>query len=441
MSNAMNQEQKTAERALDQVKKLGAQDAVVVVRASRGVEVQVRDGKLEKLQESRSAGMTVHVYADGRYAAHTTSDLRPTELNAFLSDAVKLTRMLDPDPERTLPPPELVLRKPAELPLSDAEYGKLDTDRRKKLAAAVDAAGHGDPRVISVTANLSDEDGGTVMLGSNGLHGVQRGTYYGLSAEVTVSEGDKRPEEWSQAAGRKLTALGKPEALGKEATQRALDRIGAKTQKGGELALVVENRAVGTLLSFYLQAATGAALQQKRSFLDGQAGQLVASELLTLRDDPTLADGLGSRSFDRDGLPAQAFPFIENGKLLNFFVDWYYGKKLAMKPTSGGWSNLVATPGKDPLATLVQHAKTGVLVTSFSGGNSNPLTGDFSVGIQGRLIVDGAIGPPVTEMNLTGNHKTFWKRLEALGNDPWLAGSLRVPSLRFAGAAIAGGKA
>ena len=44
------------------------------------------------------------------------------------------------------------------------------------------------------------------------------------------------------------------------------------------------------------------------------------------------------------------------------------------------------------------------LVTGFLGGNSNGLTGDFSLGIQGFRVRNGAIAEPVAEMNMSGNH-------------------------------------
>jgi len=41
-------------------------------------------------------------------------------------------------------------------------------------------------------------------------------------------------------------------------------------------------------------------------------------------------------------------------------------------------------------------------------------------------------------MNLSGSHLEFWKRLTAVGDDPYLYASLRSPSLLFDGVSIAG---
>ena len=82
--------------------------------------------------------------------------------------------------------------------------------------------------------------------------------------------------------------------------------------------------------------------------------------------------------------------------------------------------------------------KRGIVVTSFLGGNSNSLTGDFSTGIQGWLVENGERAYPVSEMNLSGNHINFWDKLAAIGSDPWMYSSVRIPSLKFEGVSVSG---
>src|SRR5581483_10994711 len=114
----------------------------------------------------------------------------------------------------------------------------------------------------------------------------------------------------------------------------------------------------------------------KRSFLDGKIGTKIVSDKLTIVDDPLIPGALGSRHFDGEGISAKRMPLLDKGVLRNYFVDTYYGRKLKMEPTTGGWSNLVIEPGAKNLDGLIGDVKHGILVTSFLGGNSNSLTGD-----------------------------------------------------------------
>src|SRR5512140_3389895 len=88
-------------------KSKGARDAAVRAYRVRELETVWRDGKLEKVHEATTRGMGLALYVDGRYAAMSTSDLRPEALEKFVVESVALTKTLAPDPFRVLPDPKL----------------------------------------------------------------------------------------------------------------------------------------------------------------------------------------------------------------------------------------------------------------------------------------------------------------------------------------------
>ena len=47
------------------------------------------------------------------------------------------------------------------------------------------------------------------------------------------------------------------------------------------------------------------------------------------------------------------------------------------------------------------------------------------------MIENGEVGRPVGEMNVTGNLRVLFKRLQAVGNDPYPYSSTLAPSLVF----------
>jgi PmbA protein len=429
-----------ATRSVEHLKKKGARESAVVVARGRSVECQIREKKVEQLQESAAASMSVAVYADDRFSAHSTNDLRWSEVEPFLDQALAMTKVLEPDPFRRLPDPKLYENRPTvDLAMLDADYSKVETSQRKKFARDVeDAALAKGKDLASVTTSFGDGWGESIRVTSNGFHGREEYTSFSAFAEVTVKDGEKRPEDYWYVAGRRFAELTDPAALGRKAVERAEARIGARKVTGGSMPVVVENRTAGRLLGFLLAATTAGALQQKRSFLDGKLGQRVTSAKLTVVDDPLIPGALGSRHFDGEGISAKRMPVLEAGVLKTYFVDTYYGRKLGMEPTTGGWSNLVITPGSKDLQALAATMKRGILITSFLGGNSNSLTGDFSVGIQGHLVESGEIVHPIAEMNLSGNHVEFWEHLADVGSDPWLVSSVRIPSLLFEGVSVSG---
>jgi PmbA protein len=432
-----------ARQAVDMARRQGASEAAATASRARQVEVGWRDGRLDKVSEATTRSLSLQLYLEGRYASVSTSDLRPEALARFIADAVSLTRALSPDEHRRLPEPELYAgRARVDLALKDERQTTLTADERQRFVRELEAAARAvDTKgaILSVTSGFGDTLREMYRVSSNGFEGEVRGTAFFASAEVSVRDADgRRPEESDFAVARFLEDLPEAGTLGRRAGERALGRLGATKGASAVLSMAVDNRAAGRLVSMLLGPMMGAALQQKRSFLDGKLGQRVGSERLALTDEPHLRRGLGSRLFDGEGLAARPLPLFEAGVLRTLFIDSYYGRKLKAAPTTGGPSNLSWRLGDKAQAALLADMKEGILVTGFLGGNANAATGDFSLGIQGFRVRGGRLAEPVSEMNISGNQLELWQRLVAVGNEPFPSSSYRTPTLVFEGVQFAG---
>jgi PmbA protein len=432
-----------AKNAVALAKTAGAGEVAVNAYRVREVGVEWRDGKLEKISEATTRGLGVSLYVDGRYSTVNTSDLRPDALARFLRDAVALTKALAPDPHRRLPDPELYQGRAAmNLELDDAAYDGVTADFRRQQAEAIEAAARevkGATSILSVTSSFDDRLAESARVHSNGFEGQRRETSFSAGAEVSVLDADgRRPEDGVYGQTRFLAELPNPTQLGRASSERALSRLGSTKPKSETLPMVVENRAAGGLVGRLMGPLSGASLQQKRSFLEGKVGQAIGSPAFSVADLPHLQRGLGSRLFDNEGLAAKALPLFEQGTLRNYYVDSYYGRKLKVSPTTGGTSNLDWKLGGKGLAALLADVKEGLYVTGFLGGNSNSTTGDFSLGVKGFRIRKGQLAEPVSELNVADNHLALWKKLVALGNDPYAYSTLRTPTMVFEGVTFAG---
>jgi PmbA protein len=422
---------KTAAAAIETAKKAGAKDAFATASRSRDVTFQVRNGKLEKVEDSTSRSLSVRLFVDGRYSAHSTTDLREDRVAAFVKEAVAMTRALQPDEHRRLADPKLYPTGDGALDLQDGRVAKLDRDTRLAWCNKMDARVAEGDKVISATSGTFDGTSVMAAASSNGFSGAYEATYVGYSTDITLDDGEKRPEDGMYAYGRYLDGLPDPEGIADEALRLARARLGMKKGPTKRTTMVVDARAAGNILGRLLGPANGGAVQQERSFWRGKLGKKLVSPKLTVVDDPLLARGLGSRPFDGEGIAAKRLPIIEAGVFANLYVDTYYGSKLGVAPTTGSPSNRVVTLGTRGRDALVGALKDGIYVTSWLGGNMDGTTGDFSLGARGHLIEGGKLGAPVGEMNVTGNIVELFAQLAEVGNDPWIYGSTLVPTLVF----------
>ncbi|MFK7984626.1 MAG: TldD/PmbA family protein [Sandaracinaceae bacterium] len=428
-----------AESALALARRAGAQDAFASAYRDRRVSVTVRDGSVEKLQESAGRGLSIQLYVDGRYASYRTNDLRRDPLARFLSDAVAMTRALERDPFRRLPEAALYEnRASTELELADPAVSELSTEQRIEWCMALSRQCR-HAQLISATASVSDSHALVASVSSNGFSGHHERTNHWRGASVTLQdEGDARPAGSHYAGARFVADVPAPAPIGDEAMRVAARRLGAMQGPTQRATMVVEPRVAGRLLSLLIGPANAAAFSQQRSFWMGREGERVVSERLTLRDEPLRVRGLGSRYYDGEGISARTLPIIEAGALSNLFVDSYYGRKIERTPTTGSSSNLVVAPGRRDLAAILEDVGEGVMITGWLGGNSDATTGDFSLGARGHRIENGQPGAAIQEMNVTGNLLELFSHLQEVGNDPWPYGSRLVPTLVFDGVQFSG---
>jgi PmbA protein len=419
--------------AVAQARKCGAQDAAVDVFDQREIQVQFRDKAIEKLHEAQRHALSVAIYLSSRYSSQSTNNLQKESLEKFIADAVAMTIYLSEDVFRNCRIQVLRGREKKDLELRDPSYEAISTEARiESTRQAAESAAMASDRTVSVTAGFSDSHSRSIKVHSNGFEGEQEGTTFSLYANPTLKDDEgKLVEDYAYGATRFRGDMPDSRKVGKEAAERASRRIGQKKVDSEKMDMVVENRQASQVLSPLISPLSGSALQQRQSFLEGQLGRKVASERLTLIDDPFIQRGLGSRLFDGEGLAARRRTVIEKGILKTYFIDNYYGRKLGMELTTGGASNLVFEYGSKSCEEIIKGVKRGIFVTGFIGGNSNSTTGDFSFGISGMLIESGALVKPVYEMNISGNLKDFWNDLIEVGNDPFIYSDMRTPTLRF----------
>jgi PmbA protein len=214
------------------------------------------------------------------------------------------------------------------------------------------------------------------------------------------------------------------------------------------MPVVFDPRVGNSLLGHLAGAITGAAIARKTSFLLDRLGQPVFASGVKVIDDPLRLRGLRSRPFDGEGLETHETEIVCDGVLIGWLVDSASGRQLGLAPTGhatrggggapgAGTSNLHMTAGPDSAAALMADIKYGIYVNELIGMGVNGLTGDYSRGASGFLIVDGEIAGPVAEVTIAGNLREMFAAIVP-ANDLQFRYATNVPTLRIDGMTLAG---
>ncbi len=417
----------------------------------------ILNGELDKVSHSADRSIYLYIYADNRYGTFSTNRLEVKELEEFIEKAVGMVRMLGEDSCRQLPPVERTAGDALtgnELELCDSAYYGIDAEKRladalkmsryEEMAAA--AEGY---RVISEECEYSCSIDDSYTSDSNGFAGRHTETAFGTFSEMTVedSEGNKYSGYWWQTTPR--AAEMDLEGVSMKALERAVGQIGPQKRRSGKYRMVVDATVSSRLVSPLLTALTAGSIQQKMSFLEDSLGRQVFSEGMTLMDLARTPGKNGSRLFDSEGVATVDGPVIEGGVVKKYFVDTYMSLKMGTPGTIEGISRPCLMPfmkgeglqseeKEVSLKDILKLAGNGILVTGFNGGNCNPVTGDFSFGIEGFAFAKGRVTHPVREMLITGNMIELWNSLLAVGSDARESSRWQIPSLAFENVSFSG---
>ncbi|MBQ8811646.1 MAG: TldD/PmbA family protein [Bacteroidales bacterium] len=412
----------------------------------------ILNSELDKVTHSADRSIYIYLFVDGRYGTFSTNRFDDKELEDFVCKAISMVRMLGEDLCRKLPDIGRTAKDAVtgrELGLFDASCLNMDAQTRlenahrmsiyKTIAAEDESRGY---RLISEECEYSCTAEDNYTIDSQGFEGRHSETAFGTFSEMTIEDKDGNKYSgywWNTSQKASDTDL---EECSKKALERAVSQIGPEKRRSGTYRMVVDNTVSSRLVSPLLTALNAASIQQKMSFLEDSLGRKIFHEGLTLSDLPRTYGKNGSRLFDTEGVATKDAVVIENGVVKQYFVNTYMSEKMGIPPTIEDISRpcmKAYMKGKDlqseekevSLKDILLACSNGILVTGFNGGNCNPVTGDFSFGIEGYAFRNGKISHPVREMLITGNIVALWNKLVAVGSDARNCSRWQIPSLAF----------
>lgn len=440
-----------AASVLKRAKSLGATEADLLVAEGDSVSVQVRMSEVDRLSKAREKVLGIRVFFGKRSASASTSDFSHASLDRLVSDTCSLAKAVVEDAASGLPAPEQMAVDFPDLDMKDSR--QLTVDEEIDLAKRTEqSAFTADSRITnSEGAECSAGYGSILLANSHGFIGSYTSSSYSLSVSPIALDnqnGGMQRDYW-YSVKRKFHELDSPEQIGQEAARRTVRRLGSRSISTQEVPVIFDPEIAQGLIGHIASAVSGYSLYKGASFLMGQLGKKIAAESVTVVDDGRLANGLGSRPFDGEGLPTRRNVVVDKGILTSYLLDTYSGRKLGMASTGNasrsvgenptvGTTNLFLSPGTASPEEILKSTKRGLLVTELIGFGVNMVTGDYSRGAVGFWIENGEIVHPVEEVTIAGNLKNMFNDIEMIGNDLVFRGRTASPTVKLRKMMVAG---
>jgi PmbA protein len=432
--------ERVCEQVLALARQVGADAAEVVAEVDQGFDVQVRLGEVETLEQTRNKGVSLTVYRGKHKGSASTGDTSESSLKATVEKAWAIARYTEADEYCGLADPQDLATQFPELSLDHP--WDLSPQQAIELALEAETAGRdADKRIEnSDGAGVSTERGVAVFATSAGFMATRITTGHSISCVLIARDENGMQRDHYYTAARNPERLLSPQLVGEEAARRTLAHLGARTPATTRTPVLFSPEMARGFIGHLVSACTGGAQYRQSSFLLGAAGQSIANNKLTLREQPFLPEAFGSTSFDMEGVAPQQRALVDQGTLTGYVLSSYSARRLGLRTTgnAGGVHNLTADAGELDQAGLLKQMGTGLLVTSVMGQGVNIVTGDYSRGASGFWVEDGEIAYPVQEVTIAGNLKEMLNKIAGIGNDVDLRGNIRSGSMLIDGMTLAG---
>lgn len=216
-----------------------------------------------------------------------------------------------------------------------------------------------------------------------------------------------------------------------EIAKTVIEKLSAKKIIGGKMPVILNN-GFGAVI-FHEACGHGLeaeALKNNLTVFKDDLGKKIATDKVTLIDDPTIENYYGSNLIDDEGNLTKEVKLIEKGILKSYLVDNFNGKKLSIESTSSSrrenylykptsrMSNTYLLSGNDKIEDMIKSINYGIYAKEMGGGSVDPSTGNFNFYITlPYLIENGEIKDLLEPMTLVGNSKEILQNVEMVSDD------------------------
>ena len=436
---------------LDEAKKAGIEAAEIYLSSGDSFRAMCVEGQINDYTVNSTRGLSLRGLYHGKMGYAATEALDEDAIGQLVNAVKESAELTEDDDVQEIYKgdesyPQVNVYQPAldEVPEEKKLQFVLDLEKEAKAL---------DPRITGLAYNMISTSSDEVrIVNTYGLNLRHRDNVSYAVAQAIAKEGERVVTGTGFKVTRNFDEYNAKE-LAKESVEEALFMLKAAPVPSGTYRAIIDRKCMPDMISAFAGVFSAENAQKGLSLLAGKEGEMIASEIVTIMDDPLLPDGLNSYPFDAEGVAARTKAVVENGKLNTLLHNLKTARKAGVQTTGNaskaGYagsvkvspSNFFITPGQKSLAELMADMGDGLVITEVSGlhAGANAISGDFSLIAQGYTVKNGKKDAPVEQITVAGNFYQLMKNIRAVGSDLCFPGGpIGSPSVDVGEISVAG---
>ena len=409
-----------------EAEKMGLEEYEVYYMESSDMSAETLKDEISSFSSGVHGGVCFRCIVDGHMGSASGELFEKNEMKALVRRAVENARNIESDDKAILyggSESYQSVQLPKRIEIDAAEIKALALDMQKRTYGESEFITDGTQSAV-FTSKIK-----TQLLNSHGLRLSNSVSMSGAYVQAVIQKDGEAQDDFDWTLS--IESEDELRRLSESAVSKALSKVGADEVATGKYDIVISGEKMRELLSAFASAFSAKNAQLGISPLRGKEGQRIATEIITLVDDPMRKDCPMQTAFDGEGVATYKKSVIEKGTLNTFLYDLSTSDKEGKSSTGNGqrmsYSNPVSiTPysfyiekGSDSLDTLFNKVGNGIYVTEFKGMHAgcNSITGDFSIESAGYLIENGKISRAIRSFTVAGNFFETLKNIEAISDN------------------------
>ncbi len=436
---------------LDAAKTAGIEAAEIYLASGDSFRAMAQKGAVNNYTVNSTRGLSLRGLYAGKMGYAATEAFDDEAVDMLVQGVIESAQLCEDDAVQE------IYAGDKEYPVVDNYFaGQENVPEAQKLEFLLSLekkALEKDPRIVQLAYNMvSTNCGSERIVNSYGVDVSHKDNIAFAYISAVAKEGERVATGGGIDLNRDFAKLSADKIVD-DAVEEALFMLHAEPIASGTYRAIIHKMCMPDLLGCFSGIFSAENAQQGMSLLAGREGEIIASPVVTLMDDPLLPGGLGSQPFDAEAVATYTKAVIEDGKLTTLLHNLKTARKAGCKTTGnaskGGYSapvqvaptNFFFKPGEKTLEALQKDMGEGLVITEVNGLHSgaNPTSGDFSLLAAGYTVKDGVKDQPVDRITIAGNFYQLLKNIRAVGSDLMFPGSsIGSPSVDIGEIAVAG---
>lgn len=438
-------------KLFEEARKEGLAEFEIYFSNKESLSISIYKEEVEKYNLNKSFGVSFRAKIDGKMGYSYTEIIDEDAIKMLVENAKASALSIENDD------PQFIYEGDKEYSKVESYYKELENiDAKKLIDLAIDmekeCKKYSDKVVNFAGCGISYVNVKYGLMNSKGLELTDKSNLLTAYVVPIIEIDNQKYDGFGYGKAKSVDELN-PEKIAKQAIDEAMEKVGARSIKSNKYKTVIKNEAMVSLLQSFWSVFDADSAQKGISLLKDKEGEIIASDKITIIDNPLMKDGLSSVGFDDEGVATFEKEVVENGKLKTLLYNLKTANKAGIKSTGNGFKSSYASPvsvgptnfylknGEKDFKELLKEVKNGVIISEFSGlhAGANSITGDFSLAAKGFMIEDGKQTFPIEQITVSGNFFKLLKDVEEVCSDiKFPMSSFGSPSVLISELSIAG---